>query len=189
MSTFRLWQYLLLLGTVLMLHGVILAGLAVTPAKNPIWIPLLLTSVGLQTVILSFLMRTWSGARAMFIAGALRIAAALGLVVASIGNSGDYRQLLVTMMVAVAGLEFIISIRLRRAEEPYVALRASALIGVLASACLIGIDYTWDFATVGVLVGLSMVFSGIAVISLGLFCRKMVVATDIGLRSIMIGGD
>lgn len=183
-SHWRFWHLLTLFGGVVLLHGVGSCLLIPTTTDPRIQTARLLMSCGMATMAVSLLIRHWAMARLMFWIGGLRLTGALIPLATGPVSTPDYRHLLVVMMMLVAIVEFLAAQRLRRAEEPYRALHLSALIGIMASAGMLkGYPFISD-ERMGLLLGISLSASGIALIGLAFANRRAHRAAQAAFRQV-----
>lgn len=178
------WHMLTLIGGIVALHG-IATGVLVPGSIDPrMMTSMILFSCGVCTLIISLMLRKWTGARIYFWIGGLRLVGALAAITTRVPGGADYRHLVVVMMILISVLEFLAAARLRQADEPHRALQLSAVIGILASAGLLHNYPVISDEKMGVLLGVSMSMSGLAIIGLGFVTRHLFQVAQSALQQV-----
>jgi uncharacterized membrane protein HdeD (DUF308 family) len=166
------------------MHGIASCLLIPTTTDPRIHTARLLITCGLATVAVSLMLRRWVAARLIFWIGGMRLVGALIPMAIGRTASPDYRHLLVVMMMLTAIVEFLAAQRLRRAEESYRALQLSAVVGIMASAGMLqGYPLISD-ERMGVLLGISLSASGLALIGMAFANRRAFRAAEATFKQV-----
>jgi uncharacterized membrane protein HdeD (DUF308 family) len=183
-SQWRFWHQLTLFGGVVLLHGIACCLLIPATTDPRIQTARLLFSCGVATVAVSLLLRHWVVARLIFWIGGLRLVGALVPLSTGQTESPDYRHLLVVIMMLVAIVEFLAAQRLRRAEQSFKALQLSAIVGIMASAGMLqGYPFISD-ERLGVLLGVSLSASGLALLGMAFATRRSFRAAEATFKQV-----
>lgn len=168
----RSWGWLLFLGIVQIIGGLVAFAIpvAATLAATIVFAAVLLVT-GIFQLAHAFSVRRWTGVLYQALGGLLYLAAGVLLVIYPLTGALTLTIVIATLLIIEGVVRTVLAVRVGAQEGRGWFLAggiASAAVGVLL---LIGWPFTGLWA-IGILLGVNLVFSGVANCSLAVACRS-----------------